>query len=85
MTTLLGHNEGEDRMKRETMEPRTHVAIDHNYYSEDPESHCAYKKNHGKHHEGREHHADGDSVGDDERQHYALGMAAKVRKHYPMT
>jgi hypothetical protein len=121
MTTIFGYNEGEERMKRETMEPRTHVAIDHDYYSNNPER--AKRAEEGidssdshKHHGKREHHAFGDSIGHmgansigmnpsrmtlhsirpkaekeamnhggDAKERFALGGAAKVRKHYPFT
>lgn len=81
MTTIYGHNEGEARLKRETMEPCTHVAIDHDFYSENPEAHSKKTKKH----EEREKHAKGDSVGMEDREKYAAGMAAKKRRHYPMT
>lgn len=78
MTTIFGHNEAEARMKRETMEPKIHVSIDHDFYSEEPERHRK-KKSH------REKHRRGDSICGDDRDDLAMGGVAKKRRHYPNT
>lgn len=74
MTLLMGENEAENRMRRETMNPNGKVALDHNYYSEDPERHSRK----GKHSYKMKDH-------DDDREHYAIGGAAKVRHKFPFT
>ena len=82
MTTIFGTDIVKEKMLRETMTPQTHVAIDHNFYSEFPNDHKEKKKNHPKKHEK---HAKGDSIGKNKREEFAIGGAAKTRRHYPMT
>lgn len=71
MTILLGKSEAEDRMRRETMTPKDRVSLDHDYYSEDPE-HSRKGKHKSK-------------MKDDDRECYAIGGVAKVRKNFPFT
>ena len=83
MSTLLyGKDEVMERMKRETMEPNGTVAIDHDFYSENPERHSKHKK----HHEYHSEHHKGESKEEHEehRLHRAMGGAAKIRRDYPM-
>lgn len=75
MTILMGKSEAEDRMRRETMNPSGRVAIDHNYYSEDPEKHCK-KEKHSKKLKNK---------GDEDWEHFAIGGATKVRDKFPFT
>ncbi len=38
MTLLMGYNEGEERMKRETLSPAPRVAIDKDFYTNNHEA-----------------------------------------------
>jgi ATP-dependent 26S proteasome regulatory subunit len=78
MTVLMGKNEGEERMKRENMKPNSQVALDHDYYSENPEVNSKKSK------EIKQIEYDGQ---DDEqyRLKKAIGGVAKLRKGYPLT
>lgn len=85
MAVIFGHNEGIARMKRETMTPNVHVAIDHNFYNEDPEKHIskASKASSGSFDDGEAHDKEVASYNREGRLKKAIGGAAKMRRHYP--
>ena len=85
MAVIFGHNEGIARMKRETMTPNVHVAIDHDFYSENPEAHISKKSKAEQKSmdDGEDYDKEVSSYNIIGRQKKKIGGAAKVRGHYP--
>ena len=81
MAVIFGHNEGIARLKRETMTPNVHVAIDHNFYSENPEAHISKesKKESKSFNDGEEYDKEVASYNREGRLKKAIGGAAKAR------
>lgn len=86
--TIYGEDTAASRIRAETMDPHPYVAIDHDYYSAQPER--ASKKSKDTDHASRDY---GDEVGyagkmgqmgkDQERVKKAAGGVAKLRLDYP--
>lgn len=79
MTLLMGYNEGEERLKSETMTPAPRVAIDHDFYTN---NHAAAKRK-AKEVED-EMKPKGYEVGYNgkEKQKYAIGGVVKERRGF---
>lgn len=71
-TTLMGKNEAAERIRRGNDSTSGRVPVNHNYYAEDEHRSHKKKKSHKKHK-------------DENREHYAIGGAAKVRQKFPFT
>jgi len=75
---IFGRSEAEDRMRRETMKPNGNVAIDHDFYSANPEARSSKSKEI----------KDEEFDGMDDKQYRlkrAIGGVMKVRQGFPMT
>ena len=80
MTLLMGYNEGEDRLRRETLKPAPRVAIDHDFYTNNYEA-ARFKRREVEH--AIKAHT-GDDVGYEgrEKRKYAIGGAVKERRGF---
>lgn len=82
--TIFGHNVAEERMRKDNMKPNWRVAVDHDFYSANPEaakekSKEIYDEMYDGMDEKRLKRAEG---GDVEREEYAMGGVSKVRKGF---
>lgn len=78
MTVIFGENIAAERMKRDNMKPNGQVALDHDYYSENPEVNSKKSK------EIKQMEYDGQD-NEQLRLKRAMGGVAKLRKNYPLT